>query len=75
MRAGGTQVVNVARKEEPDALSRPFDGRPTTSLSLTPEMIKETCLATFVIPKVVDLLVGVRVSQEDERRGLDLAGE
>ena len=30
-------------------------------------------LATFVILKVVDLLVGVRVSQDDELRGLDLS--
>ncbi|HEX8151352.1 MAG TPA: ammonium transporter [Pyrinomonadaceae bacterium] len=30
-------------------------------------------LATFVILKLVDLLVGVRVSQEDELRGLDLS--
>ena len=30
-------------------------------------------LATFVILKAVDLLVGVRVSQEDELRGLDLS--
>jgi ammonium transporter, Amt family len=30
-------------------------------------------VATFVILKVVDLLVGVRVSQDDELRGLDLS--
>jgi Amt family ammonium transporter len=30
-------------------------------------------VATFVILKIVDLLVGVRVSEEDELRGLDLS--
>jgi Amt family ammonium transporter len=30
-------------------------------------------VATFAILKVVDLLIGLRVSEEDELRGLDLS--
>ena len=32
-----------------------------------------TAVATFVILKVVDLLVGLRVSKEEETEGLDIA--